>query len=186
MSKLENLCGLVMSVNAIKKVLVSELKELNITYPISNEIAIQLTAVIEYLVAEILELAGNVTRDKRRTRITDEFVVIAIQNDDELNEVYNHTGNVHLNKPTDETPKLSTWTTKVMRQVHPDTNICADTRRFVDKLVYDTIKRFAEKFPQDGKDIDIRNMIDNVLTLNLAKHAKSEANKAIVKYNSKE
>ncbi len=184
MTTLEKLSGLQISVNAIKKILVSELNLHNITYKVSNDVAIRITAIIEYLVAEIVELGGNATRDKRKTRMTIEHVITAIQNDEELNKTYNPDGEIHLNKPTDETPKLSTWTVRVLKQVHPDANICDDTKRFLDKLVYDTVKKFAEKFPQDEKDINISNIIDDVLTKDLAKHARSEMNKAIAKYNS--
>ncbi len=40
--------------------------------------------IIEYLIAEILELSGNATRDKRKTRINVNFIKKSIQEDDEL------------------------------------------------------------------------------------------------------
>lgn len=48
---------------------------------------IYLSAVLEYLCAEVLELAGNAARDNKRKIITPRHILLAVANDDELHRV---------------------------------------------------------------------------------------------------
>ena len=65
----------------------------NYAQRIGSGAPVYLTAVLEYLAAEILELAGNAARDNKKSRIIPRHLQLAIRNDDELNKLL---GNVTI------------------------------------------------------------------------------------------
>ncbi|XP_050235797.1 histone H2AX-like [Mercurialis annua] len=48
---------------------------------------VYLSAVLEYLAAEILELAGNAARDNKKNRIIPRHIQLAVRNDEEFSKL---------------------------------------------------------------------------------------------------
>ncbi|KAM4046109.1 histone H2A-like isoform 2-T3 [Anomaloglossus baeobatrachus] len=64
------------------------LKKGNYAERIGTGSSIFLAAVLEYLCAEVLELAGNAAKDNKKSRILPRHIQLAVRNDEELSKLF--------------------------------------------------------------------------------------------------
>jgi len=82
-----HLAGLEFPVTRVERIMM----EFSVSSRKSASAAVYLAAVLEYITAEILELAGNAARDYKKHRITPRHIVLAVKNDEELDMLYTKT-----------------------------------------------------------------------------------------------
>ncbi|NWR71366.1 H2A protein, partial [Centropus unirufus] len=77
------MAGLQFSVGRVYRLL----RNGNYANRVSPGAAVYLAAVLEYLSAEIIELAGNAAQENRKARITPRHIQLAVRSDEELNKL---------------------------------------------------------------------------------------------------
>ena len=83
--------GLLFPVPRIKRYL----KKGNYNKRIGQGACVYLTAVLDYLAEEVLELAGNAARDLKKKTINPRHIQLAVRNDEELNKLLGHVTIAH-------------------------------------------------------------------------------------------
>ena len=69
------------------------MKNMRVAERIGAGAPVYMASVLEYMVAELLELAGNAATDNKRKRIVPRHIQLAVRNDEELNKLF---GNVTI------------------------------------------------------------------------------------------
>ncbi|XP_072164634.1 core histone macro-H2A.1-like [Diadema setosum] len=103
-------------------------------YRIGSGAPVYLAAVIEYLTAEILELAGNAARDNRKARVTPRHILLAVANDEELH---------HLLK------NVTIASGGVLPQIHPE--LLTKKRGTKSKTIFDFGQASSQAAAQSSK-----------------------------------
>ena len=75
--------GLTLPVSRINRAM----KESSGAKRIGGSAPVYMTAVLEYVTSEILELAGNHTESAKRKRVTPEDIILSIRSDEELSKL---------------------------------------------------------------------------------------------------
>lgn len=92
------------------------LRKGNYAERLGNNSAVFLAGVLEYLCAEVLELAGNTSIANKKRRIIPRHLTLAVRNDEELNKLFENVtiseGGVPPNIQVSLLPKKSSKTQK--------------------------------------------------------------------------
>lgn len=177
--------GLKFNVDDIAKIFVDTIDDPKVTFPILSKI--YLAAIIEYLVAEILELSGNVAHKHDRDEIQTSDICEAINNDEELEEAFSVPKECTIIHVQEKTPHLDGLTTQILKIVHPDTSIDGNASRVIDMLVLyyiqQTVFYLRDALDNDNVTIGSINVsLVSMLSGQLFAHAKKDALRAISKY----
>jgi len=150
---------------------------------------VYLAAVLEYICAELLHLAGNAAPHNKKRRIVPRHITLAVKNDEDLNRLLNGVPG-GSNGPTRR--EYSTYIYKVLKQVHPDTGISTEAMIIMNSFISDLFERIATKAGKvatsNKKDVltyrEIQTAVRLILPGEMARHANSVGEKALAIFNS--
>lgn len=161
---------------------------------------VYLAAILEYLTAKILELAGNTARDEKLSSITPRHIQLAISNDDELKKLF-FGSNIAQNGTItqggftiaqDGVLTYAPYIYKVLKQCHPNIGISQKGMFIVNFLNNDIFKKFAveagrlSRYNRKGtlSSREIQTCVRLFFTNESARYVVSDGTKAVTKFKS--
>ena len=137
------------------------------------------TAVMEYLAVDLLELSGNVARDCSKSCISVAHIEQAVSNDDELRTLMATPSLVPHAVCTNMEPVYN-----ILKSVHPDTGISKRALKHVDRLIMSVGRTIVKRAAETAARITVNRVSDvtrRLLGDELAKYAEFEACRAVIK-----
>ena len=142
---------------------------------------IKITTTLEYLTAEILEVAGNEILKNYKQSKKDTMVAYdiekAIRNDEELIETFNNLIVKVKGSGFDNEIR------RVFNQINPDMKISSQAIQLINSLLYDFLRQIFEDI---SKFKSFEELLNKMLYGELNKHAKSEYIKVLGNFNNDE
>jgi hypothetical protein len=96
---------------------------------------VYLAAVVEFIDAEILELAGNVARDETLTRIVPRHITLAVRNDEDLQTLLQDFPSDVVAEEEQGRNDFSCYIVMVLNQIHPDTGISEEAASLMSSII---------------------------------------------------
>ena len=149
---------------------------------------VYLAAVLEFLLAELLELALSEARSKMTSRIVPRHITLAVKNDEEFNKLLG--GFV---QPSDPVKIFRCYVSPILAKVDPTSEkVSKKGKESLGSYIYDIFERIATeagKLATFNKKAtlssrEIQTAVRLILPGELAKFAVSEGTKAVTKFSS--
>merc|ERR1711939_1075004 len=129
---------------------------------LSEGAACYLSAVLEYMVAELMELSGNAAGDERMDTISSRHILRALQNDDELNDMTTHATIARAGWM----PNIDDRLTEMANDIAPSAATTGFDELFVEKIKGAQAKTLID--PRDGRHY--RLISDDCDAISAGKH----------------
>ena len=184
---LNSKAGLSLNPSHIKGTMITQLNNYNnqIKHQIETDALVYITGIIEYLIYEILELAGNnVIKGKS---IKSEHIVAAIENDTELTKIFNDIDcdGIACNVFTSDSKRM-------LKIVNDNLSLSAEGGNLLSNLMLKFLTQFTNTLNKNQKKIiltDMKNGFDSFMEANgwkenIYNHCIQDGNKAVDKLNN--
>ena len=145
---------------------------------------IYLAAVLEYLCAEILELAEYAASDEKKKHIVVRHITLAVKNNEELNRLF---GEVTTASGDGKCNTYSKYIKMLLEQIHPDTKISEKGMSIVNSFINNIFERIAHEAGTNNlfiSALEIQAAVRVVLPCELAKYALLDGTRAFTRFSS--